>query len=178
MSGQEPSPSRIFFRISRKWQTRLRPAANRVSVTRARAGKRMPQRKVGQRATSASGSFPKHIGLGRVRKVAEWATAVKYHLPFPTNACSFRCSMLDPSIQTEISPWSEPCLVTGLSMNEARELLDWLDARGIDELELDSSGPDSFSVRWKDSCGERLGSTIRPGFSVCRSGIRDSVSSK
>ncbi len=49
------------------------------------------------------------------------------------------------------NPHSEPQEVTGLGLEEASELLDWLEGRGIVSPKIEADATGHLTIRWQES---------------------------
>lgn len=58
--------------------------------------------------------------------------------------------MQEMTIQMDGISLSPMRIAQGLTLDEARDLLDWLEANGVDNPELDIEDVGDFTVRWPE----------------------------
>ncbi len=58
--------------------------------------------------------------------------------------------MPETTIQMDRIDLSRKRIAQGLTIEEARDLLDWLESKGIDRPELEVESTGDFTVRWRE----------------------------
>jgi len=68
----------------------------------------------------------------------------------PTRTSECETALQETALQREAPPQPRAHVVKGLTLSDARDLLDWLEAHGIEQFEVDLDDGDMICVSWID----------------------------
>jgi hypothetical protein len=70
--------------------------------------------------------------------------------------------MQQTAVLSDVLPLTQPQIALELTVAKARELLDWLEAHGIDQFEIKVEESGKFTITWNEQVAYPSPSTLQP----------------